>query len=358
MPELHTPPHDKGTIMSAMQMHPAAEIFPRMTPEDFERFKADISANGLREPVWLYEGLVLDGRHRMMACEELGIEPSFREYTGDDPAGFVVSLNLHRRHLDTSQRAMVAARLANLSHGQRADYLQAERQFCLSVTQSDAAELLNVGERSVRSARTVLNEGVPELIEAVEQGEVAVSAAAEIANLPVPEQGRALAFVQHNSGDNEWYTPPEIIAAAREAMGGIDLDPASCDAANRTVQSGVFYTKADDGLTQAWRGRVWLNPPYAKGLIGPFAEAVTAKYLNKEIDQACVLVNNATETAWFQGMARSASLVCLVQGRLKYMKDEGATGAPLQGQAVLYFGARQEEFIRAFRNIGVIYARI
>ncbi|MCK9994266.1 MAG: hypothetical protein Dbin4_02786, partial [Alphaproteobacteria bacterium] len=65
--------------MSAMQMHPAAEIFPRMTPEDFERFKADISANGLREPVWLYEGLVLDGRHRMMACEELGIEPSFRE---------------------------------------------------------------------------------------------------------------------------------------------------------------------------------------------------------------------------------------------------------------------------------------
>ena len=65
---------------------------------------------------------------------------------------------------------MVAARLANLGHGQRADYLETDRQISRSVTQPAAAEMLNVGERSVRSARQVLDEGVPELIEAVESG--------------------------------------------------------------------------------------------------------------------------------------------------------------------------------------------
>lgn len=110
-----------------------------------------------------------------MACNELGIEPSFREYAGDDPAGFVVSLNLHRRHLDTSQRAMVAAKLATLPKGANQHSPIGES----SKTQAEAAEMLNVGKRSVERARIVLDEGTPELIEAVEQGEIAVSAAAD-----------------------------------------------------------------------------------------------------------------------------------------------------------------------------------
>ena len=157
----------------AIKNHPASDIFPLMADAEFQKLKADISANGVLEPVWLCGGMVLDGRHRMMACVQLGVAPPLREYTGDDPAGFAVSLNLHRRHLDTSQRAMVAAKLANLPHGVRAD----QSGHMAGVTQSESAELLNVGERTVRRARAVLDEGTPELIEAVERGEKSVTAA-------------------------------------------------------------------------------------------------------------------------------------------------------------------------------------
>jgi hypothetical protein len=108
-------------------------------------------------------------------------------YLGDDPLAFVVSSNLHRRHLDESQRAMVAARLAHLPKGLRADHAQ----ICAS-SQPDAAELLNVGRRSVQHARQVLDHGTPDLQHAVEAGAVSVSAAATVAKLPEEVQAEVL----------------------------------------------------------------------------------------------------------------------------------------------------------------------
>src|SRR5262249_51713738 len=131
---------------------------------------------------------VLDGLHRYRACRQLGIEPNFTAYTGDDPVGYAVSLNLHRRQLNESQRAMVAARLATLRDGQRQ-----VGQLAKVPTQAEAATKLKVGERNVRRAREVLGHGAPELVQAVDRGDVAVSAAAEVATLPEPEQREVLA---------------------------------------------------------------------------------------------------------------------------------------------------------------------
>ena len=89
-----------------VQPHPLAELFPLMVGSDYVELKADITAKGLRQPIILLDGMILDGRNRYHAYVETGVQPNFRDYQGDDPAGFVASANLHRRHLSTSQRAL------------------------------------------------------------------------------------------------------------------------------------------------------------------------------------------------------------------------------------------------------------
>ena len=167
-----------------MEFHEIANAFPMMPESELQALADDIAANGLREMIVEYEGKILDGRNRFVACGRANVDPTFKPYRGDDPLSFVVSKNLHRRHLDTSQRAMVAAKIATLKDGQRQ-----VGQLADVPSQDQAASMLKVGERSVRRAREVLDEGSSELIEAVEQGTIAVSAAAEIAtNYPKDKQ--------------------------------------------------------------------------------------------------------------------------------------------------------------------------
>ena len=344
-----------------------------MGEAEFQALKADIAKHGQREPVWTWRDQIIDGRHRVRACDELGHLCLRREYEGDESTlvQFVVSLNLHRRHLNESQRAMVAGRLATLEQGRPEETGQ-----LAALTQPQAAAMLNVGERSVRRAREVIDNGAPELVQAVERGEVSVSLAAEFVSLDddeikneaistlanAPEQVRETireavkkAHVANNSGNNEWYTPARYIELARQVMGGIDTDPASSEIANRTVQAARIFTQDDDGRAQTWAGRVWMNPPYAQPLIADFAEAVASKYEAGEIEQACVLVNNGTETQWFQRMLSAASAVCFPKSRIKFIDPEGnPSGAPLQGQAVIYLGNNPQAFLAAFKAEGEV----
>lgn len=162
--------------------------------------------------------------------------------------------------------------------------------------------------------------------------------------------------VAHNSGQNEWYTPPQYTEAARRAMGSIDTDPASSEIANRTVKAMQFFTADQDGLALPWAGSVWLNPPYSSDLVGKFAEAAASKYESCEIRQACVLVNNATETAWFQRMMGAASAICFIRSRVKFLNPAGEpVGAPLQGQAVLYLGSNPAAFKQEFEAFGPVW---
>lgn len=94
-----------------LDFHPVANIFPLMTGAEYDALVSDIAEHGQHEAIWLCDGMVLDGRNRLRACNQLGLAPEFREYTGDDPQAFVVSLNLHRRHLTREQRDEVIRHL-------------------------------------------------------------------------------------------------------------------------------------------------------------------------------------------------------------------------------------------------------
>ena len=167
-----------------MKTHPAAEIFPLLEGAEFQALVADIREHNLREAIWRdRSGRILDGRNRLRACKAAGVEPRFRTYEGDDVVSFVISLNLHRRHLTESQRSMAAARLANLGEGRPSKTASIE-----AVPQTKAAELVNVSRASVQRAKKVLANGAKELVAAVDQGRVTVSDAVAIVRKPHPEQ--------------------------------------------------------------------------------------------------------------------------------------------------------------------------
>lgn len=185
--------------------HPLAEIFPDLVGGAYLPLATDIARRRVFDPVLLYEGMLLDGRARARAAAEAGQDcPALVLRPDADPIAILVSRNLARRHLDESQRAMVAARLASARQGDRTD-LRPDADLVQICTKSKAASLLSVGPRSVASARTVLQEGVPELARRVERGSVAVSVAAEIARAAPAEQARILDFPRR-----------EILLAARQ----------------------------------------------------------------------------------------------------------------------------------------------
>jgi len=376
-----------------MEVHEVANIFPMMSEEEYRELVRDIKENGLREPIWTYQGKIIDGRNRYKACKELGITPKFQEWDGKGSlVSFVVSLNLHRRHLNSSQKAMVAAEIRPMlekeakerqrEHGGTAPgkpktLSEKIREVNPKENKSSyqAAKLVGTNERYVDYAVKIQKEA-PELVEHVKAGRLNIPEAKAVAVLEPEERTEVIKrvteappetkvkvkdiikevkpHVAYNSGNNEWYTPAEYIEAAREVMGGIDLDPASCAIANEVVKATKFYTAEDDGLKQEWFGRVWMNPPYAQPLITHFCEKLSECITNGSISEACVLVNNATETSWFQLLASHASAICFPRGRVKFWAPNKATAAPLQGQAVHYIGPNKEKFIERFSAFGVV----
>ena len=397
-----------------MDIHPYAELFPQMTPDEWETFVADIHANGVLTPITLFQGKILDGRHRWTAIEEIaekhGIEakPPFNctifEGTEAEALTYVYSANIHRRHLTTGQRAClgveVKRHLQETIHA-GGDKRSEEYHSCKNarmVEANDAADIaadtVNVSRRSIYKAEKIQEEA-PDLFERVRAGEMPLGAAetalavrngtqtqsqairacvseviqsigAEaITEEKLEKVSRVLADETtniHVSDDSyEWYTPAHVIELARNVLGAIDCDPASCELANRTVQAETFFTKEQNGLLQEWQGRVWLNPPYNMPLVQQFTEKCLEEYNCNRVRTAIILVNNATDTAWFQAML-SQFPVCFPSGRLHF--DNGRTGEKgmqtRQGQAIFYLfdildsGDSIARFCETFSQIGTV----
>src|SRR5690606_12121044 len=383
MPTRRTP-HGGVRLLKVTERY---QVLPELSAEEYEALKADIAQRGVQVPVEYDEdGNIRDGYHRVRACQELGITdwPKVvrRGLTEEQKIEHALALNLHRRHLTREQRREVVAKL----RAQGWSFPRIAQQLGISVgtayadaqvfktenlppiiTGADGKHYpatkptpVEIGQKYEAEAPSQAPQPAPAKVEAEEAKE----APAEVSVFAVETPGPALEptavvaapapkpHVAYNSGNNEWYTPAEYIEAARTVMGGIDLGPASSPLANEVVKATLYFTAEDDGWKQPWAGRVWMNPRYSVALIQQFCEKLAAHVRAGEVREACVLVNNATETTWFQLLATVATAICFPKGRIRFWSPDGQEGAPLQGQAVLYMGSQPDKFAQEFKKFG------
>ena len=339
--------------------------------------------------------ILIDGHNRYEICERLGVAYQVVEMefaSRDDAEDWIDRNQAGRRNATPEQLSLIRGRRYNRAKRKQGgtganQYEQTGQNVQSAMTAEVLADQHGVDEKTIRrdgkfaeavealgieseviggevdAPKAAIIDAAKPIVEASRaharwEEEVKERPLAPPPEPPLPtaeDIQRAKAHVSHNSGENEWYTPVGIIDSARRVMGKIDCDPASSELANKTVGASVFYTKEQDGLSHVWEGMVWLNPPYAQPLIAQFAEAVSSKYESGEIDSAIVLVNNATETAWFQRMASVATAICLPRGRIRFLDVNGNPGAPLQGQAILYFGVIPDAFVVEFASYGSVF---
>lgn len=200
--------------------HPLADVFPLLDGPAYQELKERISRNGLIHPVTMYEGMILDGRNRKRACQELGIPAAERQFTGDDPAAYVWDENAARRQLTPSQIAMAAQALETLGWGQRGDYTNAETPAGASaaLTREEIARRTGASTTGMDRAKRVRTRGVPEVVAAVESGVLPLTTAERVVAKPKEEQAKIMAL-----------PPEEVTRAVRPVATGFrapDTHPA------------------------------------------------------------------------------------------------------------------------------------
>lgn len=164
----------------ALELHPLCTLFPRLVGAEFDALVEDISANGLQQPITVHDGMVLDGGNRYAACLAAGIEPVLRDFDGADAVAFVLSANLHRRHLSPGQQAAIVASAQDWAMAQTVGKPAARQSGNVAglATIADRAAQSGASERTQRMADKVAKAD-PALAKQVAHGIVSLPKAVE-----------------------------------------------------------------------------------------------------------------------------------------------------------------------------------
>ena len=330
--------------MTELKINPKfRDLIPPLSDKEYEQLEKNLLADGVRDPLVLWNDMLIDGhnRYRIALKHNLPFETITKEFADEDEASIWIMQNqLGRRNLSDFVRVEMAYKCEDAVKAKAKERQEASRfggEGKIALTTGRASEELGkaagVARKTYEHGVTVLKTAPQPVIEAAKKDEISINAAFEITKMPFAaqreiadriEQGekpkdviakvKSKPHVAFNSGNNEWYTPKEIIEAARKAMGSIDIDPASSDVANEVVKAAEYYTAETDGLDKPLHGNVWMNPPYASDLIGKFIQKIVSE--RNSYKQAIVLVNNATETEWFNSLISVASAVCFPRSRV------------------------------------------
>lgn len=333
-------------------------LIPPLTAEERAQLEANLIADGCRDALVLWNGILLDGHNRYEICERLAIQyqlTSAQLPNRLEAKIWIVRNQFGRRNLKPFQRIELALVLEPLirerakeNQGTRTDIRQISDGSYEAVskeTKHELAKLADVSHDTIHKAKVIAEMASEAVKERLRRGDTSIHREYEQLQKP---------HISYNSGDSEWYTPAKYIDAAILVLGRIDLDPASSASANHVVRASTFYSAEDNGLLKSWRGTVWMNPPYSGELIGKFCEKLIGHFSAGHVPSAIVLVNNATETAWFQSLGRAASSICFPSQRVRFWSPDKTSAQPLQGQAILYLGTDTNAFRVAFSDFGLI----
>ena len=337
-----------------------------------EDFIDNIKKNGVMVPLVIKSnGTIISGHRRWTAAKLLNlltVPISIKNFNDElDEKQAVIDFNKQRektftqkmnegKEIEDIERIKAKERQSTLNN---APLKQTFAEAPVGQTRDIVAKKIGIGSGfQYEKAKLIIKKADKKTIENLDSGEITINQAYQQARgiaieTETPIKNVNKPHVIHNSGENEWYTPKEYIESARKVMSCIDLDPASSLIANKTVNAEKIYTIDDNGLDKKWNGNVWLNPPYSGDLVGKFAEKLKASFENKDINQAVVMVNNATETQWFNNMISVASAVVFPKTRIKFIDVNGNQGnSPLQGQCFIYIGDKRERFLEVFKIYG------
>lgn len=363
-------------------------LIPPLSSEERQGLESSLLKEGCRDALVLWGDILIDGHNRYEICTKHNIpyKTVQREFKSrDEVIEWIILNQFGRRNLPAHERARLALRLKpviaekareNLATHTETGYQGLQNSAKAVDTRQELAKIAGVSHDTIAKVEHIEEKAPEPVVTASRQGQISVNAAYQVTKLEQEEQEEIAHRIEHieeepeetatpkaivqevvnrphvsyNSGNNEWYTPADIIEAARAVMGSIDIDPASNDIAQKVVKAKIYYTAETNGLNKKWTGNVWLNPPYASELIGKFVDKLIKE--QEHYEQAIILVNNATETEWFRKIISIASAVCFPKGRVKFYLPDGKTGAPLQGQAILYIGASPKKFTDTFLKVG------
>lgn len=160
-------------------------------------------------------------------------------------------------------------------------------------------------------------------------------------------------LINQDSGNTEWYTPSDIIEAARECLSYIELDPFSCAKANETVRAMNYYSLADnqDGFVLPWGETNWVNHPFSRENNSRIASKAIAEH--KKGATIVIITFAATSEKWFQPLLRFPQ--CFLHGRTNYLDQNGnKVKGVTKGSVVTYLGDSVEYFYEAFKHLGTV----
>lgn len=310
------------------------DLVPELTDEQFQALVNDIAERGCLVPIELDEnGEVLDGAHRLRACQQLGINPptiTRHGLTEDEKAAHAIALNIQRRHLGREQRAELHRKLREAG--------RSLREIAEASGSSAATVMRDVATVSVETVTGL--DGREQPARRPHRIERAIRHTEETAHLPNPSPRPTVVLdfdgaitkrqqdqgVHFSSATDEWATPQPLFDRLDREF-SFDLDVCALDS---SAKCDRYFTPEDDGLLQTWTGTCWMNPPYGDAISGWMDKAFAAA--NAGATVVC-LVPARTDTAWWWRTARLGQIRFL-KGRLKF--GEATSGAPFPSAVVVF----------------------